>query len=203
MKSVLRPLLASAALYLAACSQPAATGTTPLDGDWTVSGGESHFSFVSVKSGAIAEAHTFSDLTGSVSADGTASIEIPLASVQTNIDIRNERMREFLFETATYPKATVTTKLDPAVFAGLEPGSSVTVPVTATLDLHGQTGEIDTDLVVTRIGSDKVQVATATPIIVQADDYGLGGGIEKLRELANLHGITPAVPISFSIVFTR
>ena len=77
------------------------------------------------------------------------------------------------------------------------------VPVTATLDLHGDTQEIDTDLLVTRIGADKVQVGTSVPIIVNAADFGLDGGIEKLRELANLPGITPDVPVTFSIVFTR
>lgn len=203
MKSVLRPLIASTALYLAACSQPAATANTPLEGNWTVSGGESHFAFVTVKSGAVAEAHTFSDLSGTVLSDGEAKIEIPLATVETNIDARNERMREFLFQTETFPTATVTAKLDPSVFTSLGIGDSVTVPVAANLNLHGEDSEIDTDLVVTRIGADKVLVETPKPIIVNADDFALGGGVEKLRELANLPGITPAVPVSFSIVLTR
>ena len=205
MKFILRPILASAALYLAACSQPAATGNTlpPLDGNWTVSSGDTHFSIVTVKAGTVAEAHTFSDLTGSVSADGAVKVEIPLSTIATNIDIRDERMRDFLFETATFPTATVTAQVNPAAFADLGIGDSLTVPVAATLDLHGQTGEIDTDLVVTRIGADKVQVATSTPIIIHADDYALGAGVEKLRELASLPAITPSVPVSFSIVFTR
>ena len=203
MKSASRPLIASAALYLAACSQPAATGTTPLDGNWTVSGDASHFSFVTVKSGTVAEAHTFSDLSGTVLSDGEAKIEIPLATVETSIDVRNQRMRDFLFQTETFPTATVTAKLDPTTFSALGVGDSVTVPVTATLNLHGEDGEIDTDLVVTRIGADKVLVETSKPVIVNAGDFALEGGVEKLRELANLPAITPAVPVTFSIVFTR
>lgn len=201
MKPFLRPLAAFGVLSLAACSQPAET--TKLDGNWSVSSDESHFSFVSVKSGTIAEAHTFSDISGSVLADGAAKIEIPLATVETNIDLRNERMREYLFQTDTFPKATVTTKLDPTLFASLGVGDSVTVSVTATVNLHGEDSEIDTDLIATRVGADKVLVETPKPIIVNADDFGLGAGIEKLRDLANLPGITPAVPVTFSLVFTR
>lgn len=204
MKHLPHILFAAGLMGLAACSAPpSAPVETSLDGDWSLSGSESHFAFVTVKAGTVAEAHTFSDLSGFVHGDGTAEIEIPLATVETNIDVRNERMRDFLFETGTYPVATVTAQLDPAVFAGLSIGDSVTTPVSATLDLHGQTGEIETNLVVTRIGSDKVQVATATPIIVHADDYALGAGVEKLRELANLPAITPSVPVTFSIVLTR
>nr|WP_321510784.1 YceI family protein [uncultured Hyphomonas sp.] len=204
MKTVLmRPLFAAAALCVAACSPPAPAAMSTLDGDWTVDSGASRFSFVSVKAGTLAEAHTFSGLSGTVMANGDAEIEIPLSSVETNIDIRNERMREFLFETETYPEATVTTKLNPAVFTDLAIGDAVNVPVTATLDLHGETQEIDTDLLVTRIGADKVQVGTSVPIIINAADFGLDGGVEKLRELANLPGITPEVPVTFSIVFTR
>lgn len=204
MKTVLlHPLIASAALCLAACSQPAPAETPKLGGDWTVDAGQSEFSFVTVKSGTLAEAHTFSGLSGTVMASGDAEIDIPLASVETNIDLRNERMREFLFETETYPEATVTAKLDPAIFTDLGIGDAVSVPVTATLNLHGQALEIDTDLLVTRIGTDKVQVGTTVPIIVNAADFGLDGGVEKLRELANLPAITPDVPVSFSIVFKR
>ena len=204
MKTVLlRPLLAAAALGVAACSPPAPAAMSTLDGDWTVTSGESQFSFVSVKAGALAEAHTFSGLSGKVMANGDAEIEIPLSSVETNIVIRNERMREFLFETGTYPEAAVKTKLDPAVFRDLAIGDAVNVPVIATLNLHGETQEIDTDLLVTRIGADKVQVRTPVPIIVNAVDFGMEDGVEKLRELANLPSISPDVPVTFSIVFTR
>ncbi|PQA85675.1 YceI family protein [Hyphococcus luteus] len=200
MKLLTRSIIASACLGLAACSQPA---ETPLNGAWTVDGAESHFSFVTVKAGAIAEAHSFGSVTGSVSADGAAQIDIDLDTVETNIDIRNERMREFLFETDSFPTATVTAQLDPSVFAQLGVGESVTQPVTATLNLHGVENDVDAELSVTRIGPDKVLVATTEPIIINADSFDLGDGVEKLRELAGLPGITPQVPVAFSLVFTR
>ena len=193
-------LFAPAALALAACSSGPAE-EPPLDGYWTVQGDASRLSFVTVKGGQVAEAHTFSDLSGTVTEDGEAEVSIGLASVQTNVDIRNERMQEFLFETATYPTATVTATIDPALFTALKTGETTVQPLTATLDLHGVQGEITGDVAVTRIAVDKVQVETVTPIIVDAASFGLDTGVEKLGELAGLDSITGQVPVSFSLVF--
>jgi len=202
MKFIPAPMLASGALALAACSS-GPVEEAPLAGAWTLDGDASRLSFVTVKAGQLAEAHHFPGLTGSVSAEGAAELAIDLASVQTNIDVRNERMGTMLFEVATFPAATVTAQLDPAAFAALKTGESTVQPVTATLDLHGVQGEVPAELAVTRIAADKVKVETVTPIIVEAASYGLDTGVEALREVAGLDSIAPAVPVSFSLTFTQ
>lgn len=189
------------ALLLSACSQP--PSPPPLDGDWILDADASRISFVTVKGGDITEAHDFGKMSGTVSGEGAATVSIDLASVETNIDIRNERMREFLFETATYPEATVSAQLDPAAFSQLKIGEQIVQPVSAKLKLHGAESDLETELAVTRIGPDKVQVETTAPIIVDADTFALGAGLEKLKELAKLPSITPQVPVTFSIVFTH
>ncbi|TIX51762.1 YceI family protein [Alteraurantiacibacter aquimixticola] len=191
-----------ASLALAACSQAPAE-EAPLAGDWVLAGDESNLAFVTVKAGQVAEAHRFDGLTGSVSADGSATLTIDLASVQTNIDVRDERMRDFLFDVAEFPAATVTTSLDPAAFAALKTGDSLIQPVTATLDLHGASGEIATELAVTRVDEGKVKVATIAPIIVGADAFDLAEGVEELRGLAGLDSITGQVPVTFSLTFEQ
>lgn len=201
MNLTLRAFSASALLCLAACSQPAPPPVS--EGLWTVDGADSTFSFVTVKAGDVVEAHSFGTVTGSVGADGAATIEIGLSSLDTGVEVRDERMRAVLFEVETYPEAKVTAQLDPATFADLGVGDSITTPVKATLDLHGMQSEIDADLEVARLGPDKVLVTTTKPIIVDAGTFGLGEGVEKLRELANLPSITPAVPVSFTLLFTR
>jgi hypothetical protein len=40
-------------------------------------------------------------------------------------------------------------------------------------------------------------VVSAHPVILNADNYKLAKGIEKLRELASLPSISHAVPVSF------
>jgi len=191
----------AATLGLAACSQSPAE--PPLGGSWTLDGDASNMAFVTVKAGQVAEAHKFTGLSGSVSETGEAQLVVDLASVDTAIDVRNERMREMLFNVAEFPSATVTATLDPATFANLKTGETLTQPVTAALDLHGASSEITTDLSVSRMGANAVRVSTLAPIIVAADAFGLGEGVEALREVANLDAITGQVPVTFSLTFVQ
>lgn len=119
MKALFATSLAATVL-LAGCTQEPAEA--PLDGAWVLDGDRSQVSFITVKAGQVAEVHHFAELSGSVSADGGATVEIDLASVETNVDIRNERMRDILFQVAEFPQAEVSATLDPAVFAGLSVG---------------------------------------------------------------------------------
>ena len=44
---------------------------------------------------------------------------------------------------------------------------------------------------------------TVKPIVVSADQFDLGNGVEALREIAGLANITPTVPVSFTLVFAK
>jgi len=200
MKLISKSALIASGLLLAACSE---ADDAPLDGAWTLDGGQSRLNFITVKNGTVAEGHSFGLLSGSVGADGAASLTIDLASVATGVDTRDERMREFLFETGMFPSANVTATLDPAAFSALKEGETTLQPVTATLDLHGVQGTVEAEVAVTRAGDDKVLVETAKPIIIDAATYGLEGGVAKLQELAKLDGITAQVPVTFSLTFDR
>lgn len=209
----LRPLaLATAlALGLAACAEPesdlptgeptAAAAVT--EGAWTLDPAGSRLSYVSVKAGEVAEANRFDTLSGSVAADGTASLDIDLASVNTGVDIRNERMREIFFGVAENPKATVTAKLDPAAFAGLAVGQSLTRPLKASVTIKGASSDVETEVLVTRVAEDRVSVVPTTPVIISTDMFELTDELGELRALAQLPSITPAVPVTFSLSFTR
>ncbi len=53
---------------------------------------------------------------GSVSSDGSVNVAIELDSVNTLIEVRNERVREMLFETVNFPLAKITAKVEAALF---------------------------------------------------------------------------------------
>lgn len=190
-----------AAAMLAGCSQQPVEA--PLDGAWVLDNARSHIAFTTVKASEIAEVHSFDTLSGNVAEDGTASLAIDLASVNTNIDIRNERMRDILFQVADFPEAQVSAALDPAEFSGLSVGESIATTVDATLTLHGASNTIPAELLVTRIGDDLVKVETAQPLVISAGSYGLTEGLGELATIANLDSITPQVPVSLSLVFAR
>ncbi|MBU2587155.1 MAG: YceI family protein [Alphaproteobacteria bacterium] len=201
-------LVAALALGLTACGQqasaPAAEQVAPLtEGAWTLDPADSRLSYVSIKAGEIAEANQFDSLAGSVAADGTATIDIDLASVNTGIDIRNERMREIFFDVAGNPKAVVTAKLDPAAFAALAVGQSITRSLTASVAIKGVEQEVETEVLVTRVSADRVTVVPTAPVIISTDMFELTDELGELRALAQLPSITPAVPVTFTLAFTR
>jgi len=170
---------------------------------WTLDGADSQLSFVSVKSGNLGETHYFEELSGSVDETGMARIEIDLASVETRIDIRNDRMREFLFETDRFPRAVFTAEIDLAAYEALAVGERAESEIDGTLSLHGFEIPVEAPIIVTRIAEDRVDVTTAEPALIYAEDFGLVAGIEKLAEIAQLDWIIPTVPVNASFVFQR
>jgi len=173
------------------------------DGAWSLDPAASRISFISIKAGEIAEIHRFRKVEGRVAPDGSAEIIIPLDSVETNIDIRNERMREMLFETADYPRATITGAFDLDAYRSLAAGERIETDAVLTLDLHGVEGDLNTSLFVTRLGPDRISVETVAPIVVEASAFDLGEGVEALREVAGLPTIAPLAPVTASLVFQR
>ncbi|WP_160153881.1 YceI family protein [Microbulbifer sp. ALW1] len=171
--------------------------------DWQLVGDDSRVNFVSVKKSTIAETHHFKGLSGSISDAGKAELTIDLASVETNIPIRNERMQKLLFDTAQFAKATISASVDAAKLKDLQPGQSMSVSADVTVDVHGQQKTEKADLQVTGLAGNQVQVTTNAPIIVNAGNYKLLEGIEKLREVAGLDSISPIVPVTVKLVFKQ
>jgi len=198
------------ALGLGACADrasevpdAAATSAPVTDAAWTLDPAASRLGYVSIKAGEVAENNRFDRLSGSVAADGTAALRIDLASVNTGVEIRDERMREIFFAVSENPEATITAKLDPATFAGLAIGQAITRPLKATVTLKGASADVETEVLVSRVGEDRVTVVPTAPVIVSTDMFGLTDELGELRALAELPSITPAVPVTFTLAFDR
>ncbi len=169
--------------------------------DWTLNGDASSLNFVSVKKSAIAEVHHFSQLSGSLSSEGSATLEIALASVETMIPIRNERMNQYLFETDAFPVATVSVDVDTAALEAMPVGVMASQSLNVTLSLHGKSKAYPVKVAVTKLSDNRLQVSNLAPVIVNAADFDLLAGIDKLKELAALPSISTAVPVTFQLVF--
>lgn len=164
--------------------------------DWDVNNEASRVSFVSVKNNTVAEAHYFETLSGRLTEDGTFTLDIDLASVKTNIDIRDERMREHLFNTATFQTMTVTANAS-SLFETLEGASQVVGTLSATISLNGQDKQQDIDVLVAKNPDGGLMVSSLMPVLVNPSDFALQEGIDTLKSLAGLDSITRAVPVSF------
>ena len=170
---------------------------------WALQPSQSYLNFTSVKKNSTVEIHSFSGLQGSITPAGQAAITIDLNTVQTHIDIRNERMKQFLFETSTMPEATVSTHIDMALFAGLAIGEPMDYTLDLQLDLHGVVKSLEANVIITRLKTNKVSVSSREAILIDVADYDLDSGLTKLATLAKLPPITPVVPVNFSLTFAR
>lgn len=193
---------AALALSLLACTHgPQASARKPL----VVDTAASSLRFVSTKAGAagvggVVEVHRFDRFQGGLGADGTVRLDIDLASVNTGVGIRDERLRTMLFNVAVSPRATFTAKLDPAALDALPANGSLDLDVSGTLSLAGQARPTSAALRVTRLPQRALQVVTRAPIVVDAQQFGLKPGVEALREVMGLAFLAAAAPVTLNVV---
>jgi OmpA-OmpF porin, OOP family len=169
--------------------------------EWLLNAGASRFYMQTVKANSIFEVHQFTGLDGSISNDGDAVVKIDLMSVSSGVDVRDVRMRFLLFETFKFPNAEVSAKLDMAALRTLLTATRMTYPLKFKLSLHGLSQEIETPVTVTRLGDKSVSVASAKPIAITADAFGLGPGLAKLSEAVNGTVIATGATFTFDLLF--
>jgi polyisoprenoid-binding protein YceI len=170
---------------------------------WVLDGADSGVNFVSIKNATVAEVHSFGSLQGSISDAGAIEVQIDLGSVTTGIEIRDERMREMLFETTRFPTATVTATVSPDILDAVTSGGALTTELPVTLSLHGMEKSLTITVRAVGQANGSLQVFTPGPVLVNATDFGLGAGVVALQEIAGLQSISTAVPVSVHLAFDR
>ncbi|MEM0516174.1 YceI family protein [Pseudoalteromonas sp. YIC-827] len=164
--------------------------------DWQVANDQSRVNFVSVKNNQIAENHYFKQISGVLSDAGQFNLTIDLASVETQIPIRNERMQKMLFNTVEFPALTLQADVK-ALLAELKQQASAQANLDATVSLHGKTQTVNIDLLASLDKNNNIQVSSMAPVLVKPADFALSSGIDELQKVAGLNSITRAVPVSF------
>lgn len=192
-----RLLAIAAALCLAACSQ---SGD---DGAWWVDDEASSLSFVTVKNGDVDEEHELSGISGWADTTGQIRFVLDMSSLETFIDIRNERMAEHLFQTADFPEAHVSARYDVTAYDELAVGDSVEQALDFRLSIRDMPLDLSTSVTITRLAEDRIRVESSVPVNVLAAPLQLEDGIETLRGLAGLDSITPSVAVSFVVEMQR
>ncbi|MFT6928194.1 MAG: polyisoprenoid-binding protein YceI [Psychromonas sp.] len=170
---------------------------------WQLQKGESSINFISLKNSKVAEVHSFSQINGSINDAGEVSVNIDLSSVETNIDIRNERMKTMLFETSKFLVAKVSGSVNVEKLSNLNAGDSYIESVKFNLSLHGVSHELSYDVQVTKLSNEGVRVTSLKPLVINANDYGLEEGVEMLSSAAMLASISTAVPVTYNLVFKK
>lgn len=171
-------------------------------GNWSLSAAESKVAFGSIKKGTTGEVHDFKTLTGEVLPDGTFSVAIDLASVDTGIDIRNERMLKLVFDAAR-AQATLTAGIEPHDVASLQPGDTATLSIEGTLTLNGNAIPMATDMFVARLSDTRLIVTTDEMIMLSMESAGIDAGITELMKVAKLPSIARVSPVTLRLVFDK
>lgn len=185
----------SAALLAGGLAFPAAA-------QWTMDNDTSELHFLTTKNAQVTEVHQFDSFGGSLSDDGKLAVTVSLASVNTAIDIRNERMKKMLFNVGQFAEATFEAKLDESM-TNLAVGDMVTGSVEGTLTLHGKAVPTTFAVKASKVSEDTLTVSTTSPTLIKAESFGLADGVAALQQIAGLKSITTTVPVTFSVTFTQ
>ncbi len=174
---------------------------------WQLVHDDSSIHFVSVKNSIFAETHYFKNINGVINEEGHMSVNIDLFSVETNVDIRNDRMNSVFFETTFYPKAFIKSELNTLqineMINKMKVGETGSHRFDLTLSLHGVLQQLSANVQVTRLSKQRIMATTKSPIMLNANDFQLSAGLEALQRLAKLHNISPIVPVTFNLVFQQ
>ena len=171
--------------------------------DWHLVNEESKLNFISIKASNIAEIHSFKKISGNVKENGEAQLSINLASLETLIPIRNERMGNLLFETKIYPSAVFKLEVDLEKMLLIDIGKSYEVKYRGMLGFKNKQFPLLVKLKVTRLSNQSFSVSSLEPLLLNADRLGLSNGVEALRVVAGLPSISKSVPVTFSLMFRK
>jgi len=201
---------------VAASSTPSSTPTTSSRSSssvantaarWLLDSTNSTFNFVTVKKNAAGtetpESMTFTQLQGTVSTTGQATLTIPLSSISSGVDLRNERLQSILFEAGYLPSLHFTTQLDLAAIDAMAAGSTAVQSLTGNLVLHGIVKAVAFDALVVKHANNSVSFSPRKPIVINSTDFDLNAGVEALRALMTLSTIGEKVPVYFKMFLNR
>lgn len=169
---------------------------------WKTLADESSVAFGSVKKDTIGEVHHFSGVEGSINEQGKVSLTIDLATVETNIGIRNERMIEHVFKKGT-ATASLSGEVSMSEVNAITIGATKLVKFAGKLSFAGVEVDVNTDMLVARLSEDRILVTTANMVMLSTAVLGIDAGVDKLMELAGLPGITRVSPVTARMVFKK
>ncbi|TDR17459.1 YceI family protein [Marinicella litoralis] len=191
-------LLYFSCLLLVACHQPkvdpAETSMSPIN--WQLLTSESQLSFVTTKNKTITEEHTIQFHGGYIDDNRQLIVEADLSSVDTNIEIRDQRLKDLLFQVDEFPMATISSQLDRKLPL-VEPFT-----IEFDLDLHGTKKPMTAIVMLQSVGN-KLVVTNFEPVFVHAKDFDLDSGINQLTKIAGLQSIDYSVLVDFKLTFEK
>ena len=168
--------------------------------DWSLQQ-PSSIHFLTSKNTHTTEVHHFKKFDAAINSAGLATLNIDLASVDTRIGIRDERMQEHLFETSQFSQASFEAEIPKEILEQVRAGKSTQFELKGKISLHGEQAQANCLVMISTNKDNSVTVNSITPMLIDANSFNLVAGINKLKEIAGLKSITYTVPLTFSLSF--
>jgi polyisoprenoid-binding protein YceI len=170
---------------------------------WTLDSAASSLRFASVKNDIVAETHRFNKISGSWQDNGQATVIIDVASLDTLIPIRNERMLTHLFEATKYPRIEANAQINAELVKNMAVGSASQFKTDLTVTIRDQKQTFNTELSVSKLTDGRIVVGTVAPILVNAASFKLDAGLTTLKDIAKLNSIEFVVPVTFNVTLNK
>ena len=174
----------------------------PAAADWSIDSETSVLHFLSTKNAQVTEVHKFDSFNGTLSDSGKLSVAVDLSSVNTAIDIRNQRMQDMLFNVSKFAQATFEANL-PESMMNLKAGEVANGNVDGILVLHGKAVPTSFSVTASKVDEGTLTVSTNAPTLIKAESFGLAEGVAALQKIAGLKSITTTVPVTFAVTFEQ
>ena len=170
--------------------------------NWHLDKNFSKLNFTTVKNNAIGENHQFRQFDMLVKSDGSFEVTINLDSVDTAIEIRDQRIKQHVFKTDKKVIATLKGEVDLNAFLESKQALS-SLSTTATLLLAGHKTEILVEITAQRVNAETMRIVSSSPVLLSAKKLKLVEGFDKLQELAGLQSIDYIVPVTFDFTLKK
>lgn len=174
---------------------------------WQINLPSSSLTFNTTKSGVagvggVTETMRFNHFKGGMDAQGNIQLHIDLASVDSGIAIRDERLQTMFWQVATHPNVNFTAKVKPEDLQKINAGkASLTVTVAGQLTMAGQSKPIQAELHVTPLHNKRI-ISTRRAVVINAGDFGMTEGVEALRAIMGLTYLSTSAPVTFQLELT-
>jgi hypothetical protein len=134
-------------------------------------------------------------------------VDIPLARVETGIAIRNVRLKTLLVNLTSIPSgsmrmARITASVDKGIIHSLILGDTLTTNISFGIEINDNSHDYQSRISLSKLKNGDLLATTTSPVLLNATDFDLVAGIEKLREIAGLNSIVTTIPITASWVFS-
>jgi polyisoprenoid-binding protein YceI len=181
--------------------------STSASAQWILDSESAELNFLSTKvlinKQSITEISGFNTLSGSVSDDGELMLTVQLESVNTQVPIRDQRLRDWVFQVEKYSSVEISGQVSKVDLKALVVGKPMGITQAFILKTHGKSLPLKAELQLVKSADGALHVSTLTPILLDVKQLDMNLGVEKLIEVMGLASINQQIPITFNGTFTE